>query len=158
MCALVMVAEQGISPSTYYKSSLRLMVRNLANRAPSDCEAFLFSPPADHWTPVLGHNVALWAQISTGIPTVNASSGSMPPHWGFEDTRIGSDVDYKRLRQALLLWERDHPTLRQVCWLRPKDDQGSRGLALALAGLPILEVERVALSAEPPYKLSRTER
>lgn len=122
MAALV-VLEQGRSTGSYSKEWNRAEVARLAQRIPTQCQAFFFSPveaPGGEldWPEWKYQVDALWAQMEAGIPTVNGYSGNHPPGWGNLNHNIIRDAsDEARLRDALNQWAQTW-ALDEICWIR----------------------------------------
>jgi hypothetical protein len=73
---LVCIEQIQTTPS-YSKSAIRAEVNNIAQQIPENCTAFYYSA-RDYGKDQID---AMWAQIITGIPTINGYSGWYPRKW-----------------------------------------------------------------------------
>lgn len=125
----------------YSKAQLRARIAMVANAVRPECAAFLFSwgqllfeqplprPPAVH---ILG----MWAELATGVPTLNGYSGSIPPQWPLRDVRVTNDADRKRVLENVELWMQLHPhDFGNVCWVLP-EPPGSMNVSLQVIQHP----------------------
>ena len=101
----------------------------LAGAIRRDCGAFLFTPLAGAGAGRSGfehgkHQLdAMWAELVTGVPTVNGYSGNAPPDWGFKELTLHDDDDERRTEHALADWCGRHGVdPKQVCRIRGEVD------------------------------------
>jgi hypothetical protein len=106
--AIVCVAEQGHKPQSYDKLSARRQVESLAALVERDSDAFFYSPARGNWPPWKYHIDGMWAQMITGVPTVNGHSGAHPPQWGLFDNIVVDAKDEARILAALRDWANLH--------------------------------------------------
>ena len=151
-CTLFVAAEQGVSIRTFDKFEFRRMVDEVAKTIQPDCESFLLSPHRTRWLPPAAQMVALWAEITTGVPTLNGSE--QPRNWPFLDPTIGSRAERAAVRDSLRRWHAAHSiSLHSVCWVRPvsedspqltmtREDFRPRQARNTLCALPSLRPER----------------
>jgi hypothetical protein len=102
--------EQGRLVPSFAKAESRARIEAVAGRVPRGAEAFFV------WRRVTGPQPmecqtqldAMWAQIESGVPTVNGYSSMGPPGWelGHNELRPGEDV--RGLKKALGAWLRDN--------------------------------------------------
>ncbi len=122
--AMVCVAEQGRTTGHHDKFKSRAQVESIVGQigSGSSCEAFFFSPlmqPGQLTEDWKFQVDAMWAQMLSGVPTVNGYSGNDPPGWDLGDNRLRSPADESRMRGALDRWataKRLDPA--RICWVR----------------------------------------
>jgi hypothetical protein len=120
LAALVVICEQIVSIPMHDKFSFRRRAESVAAKVETGCSSFFFSPPTLGWTPVLAHQAAMWASLEANVPTVNGSSGLVPPGWALFEPRMSTPMDAGRLSVALGDWIRlNGLSARSVCWIRP---------------------------------------
>ncbi|MBI4586216.1 MAG: hypothetical protein HY717_19570 [Planctomycetes bacterium] len=116
------VLEQGHTTSSYDKMAVRAEVAALSRAVDRSCRAFLYTPAADRAKARGAHRYHLdaqWAQLGSGIPTLNGYSGSSPPGYGLEDCRLLGSGDLEGVEKALALWaERRGLRLEEACWIK----------------------------------------
>jgi hypothetical protein len=110
---LACLLEQGVTTSSFDKAAHRRAVADLARRVDPRWRCFYhgfyvrFRRPD---TPTNEHHLeAMWAEIRTGIPTVNGYSGVAPPGWRplYQADLLG-DGDRPRVEKALKDWATRH--------------------------------------------------
>jgi hypothetical protein len=126
ICALGLACllEQGVTTESFHKSTERAVINKLAQRVDRRCSAFYYSPQHPH-PPMTNYQLdAMWAQIETGVPTVNGYSGVVPPSWlPLEDPTVNDENDIRRLGQALGQWAaRYHLRRGTICWIGGRND------------------------------------
>jgi hypothetical protein len=110
---LACLLEQGVTTSSFDKAAQRRAVAELARRVDPRRRCFYhgfyvrFRLPD---TPVNEHHLeAMWAEIQTGIPTVNGYSGVSPPGWlPLYHADLVGDGDRQRVERALKDWATRH--------------------------------------------------
>ena len=128
LAILALLLEQGQNGGSFDKEQNRADVRWLAQRVPSECSSFLF-------TPVNGANAwykyeidAIWASMDRGIPTVNGYSGQCPRGYYLCGVNwIVKAEDRRRVAEALRLWGEAHRfAFDRRCWIAevPGDSPG----------------------------------
>jgi hypothetical protein len=80
LCTLLIIAEQVQSPPFYDKLADRQRVAALAAQVPRDATAFFYAhfPGPSYLSKETYWIDAMWAQMLTGVPTVNGYSGWAP--------------------------------------------------------------------------------
>ncbi len=139
------VAEQGRRISFYDKQATRELVSAIAEQVrASGCAAFYYSPilaptgvplqlrpmrtepvPWAHPVPYKYQLDAMWAQIETGVPTLNGYSGKIPDQWmrTLSWNQIASQPDRERIRAGLQRWISLHSLAFDLgrCWIQRID-------------------------------------
>jgi len=118
--AVLALVEQGRTPLFYEKIPFRRNAESLARLIdPTRCSAFFFSPRNLDTRVDYLHLDAVWAYLTSGVPTLNGYSGNTPPHWDLEEARILTPADETRLAAALSDWETRHGlNSDSVCWIK----------------------------------------
>jgi hypothetical protein len=102
---LLIVLEQGQTMPSYDKRLARKDVGEIARRIPPGCEAFFHVYPEGRKPVWEAHLDAMWAQMVTGVPTVNGYSSNLPPGWEpLLDNQVHGPGDEKRLEKLLSDW------------------------------------------------------
>lgn len=120
---LFVVLEQGRTTTSYDKHEARQRHLAVASRVAPTCDAFYYSSPdADAWF-VWVQLDAMWAQLATGVPTVNGRSGNNPPKWPFRRLwsrhRDEEELVPPALREWLARGDSSATTsVTNVCWIR----------------------------------------
>jgi hypothetical protein len=66
------------------------------------------------------HIFAMWAELRSGIPTLNGYSGQVPPDWPLADVSMAGPEDRERIPAAIRDWMSRHPhEIKNVCWVTP---------------------------------------
>jgi len=112
------VLEQGVTTSSFDKFVTRIAVTDVARQVDSRWRCFYYSPrlskvPSDQYgfdhVTIASHLDAMWAELQTGVPTINGYSGSAPPGWWtLYASNVGEDADRERLQRALGDWVSRH--------------------------------------------------
>jgi hypothetical protein len=128
--AALCLLEQGRTTASYDKLRVRQEVAQIQAGIPAGCEAFLFTPVSrdgDAPFPLWKYQVdAMWAELGSGVPTLNGQSGDNPPDWPFKKILIDSRSDEARLREGLAAWaQQTGLPAEQLCQVRVEVD-GSR--------------------------------
>jgi hypothetical protein len=108
--ALVCLLEQGVTTTSFDKSATRDTVASLARRVDGRRRCFYYSPRPQPDIPKNAYHLdAMWAEIETGIPTVNGYSGLVPPKWHpLDSAGVAGARDRDRLGQAIESWASLH--------------------------------------------------
>ena len=114
-CALGLACllEQGVTTSSFDKAAQRRAVADLARRVDPRWRCFyhgFYVRDRQPDTPVNEHHLeAMWAEIQTGIPTVNGYSGVSPPGWlPLYHADLMGEGDRLRVERALRDWATRH--------------------------------------------------
>ena len=111
--ALLVVAEQGRDVRGFDKIDARRRVDVIAAGIEPRCEAFFLSEARTLNVRKLAQD-AMWAEIATGIPTLNGRYGNTPPGW---DLDLPGKRTRRRLETALEVWiDRHGLDPRVICW------------------------------------------
>jgi hypothetical protein len=110
---LICLVEQGVTTSSFDKAAQRLAVADLAGRVDPRWRCFyhgFFVSERRPDTPINEHHLlAMWAEIQTGVPTVNGYSGAPPPGWlPLYQADVLGDPDLPRVARALKDWATRH--------------------------------------------------
>lgn len=120
---LLCLLEQGQTTATFDKHESRRNVADIAARVDRNCRAFYATvhnnavAKCPEWEISID---ALWAQMHTGVPTVNGYAGKWPPDYGWlERVDIRHARDLARTKAALRRWTASHGlAVKDVCWIR----------------------------------------
>jgi hypothetical protein len=117
---LVCLLDQGVTTSSFDKPSQRAVVAALARRVDRTCRSFYYSPRNAGSNILHCHLDAMWAEIETGVPTVNGYSGATPPGWSpLYWASVDSSKDVDRIDSALAAWATLQRIPRDdICWIR----------------------------------------
>jgi hypothetical protein len=116
--------EQTQTTPSYSKLEVRSTVQAIVEKVPATCQAFYYvtdrSNP-DKPRPWFERQLdGMWAQILTGIPTVNGFSGHVPPEWWpLWEPLIATKADLTRVRVGLFRWADLHGMSRDAFGLVP---------------------------------------
>ena len=65
----------------------------------------------------------MWAELLTGVPTINGLSGNSPPGWDFAQLTLRDARDEQRAERLLGEWARRwHLDADRLCWIRTPVD------------------------------------
>lgn len=129
---LFAILEQGQTVGTFDKYQMRNDVAQIQREVMRRRCDFFYSSPVLRETPtgsMAGPHYwkyqidAMWAQLETGVPTLNGYSGSAPP--GYPD-RLGDSAillsnssDEVQIDSALRVWMMsNHLSSEKICWIR----------------------------------------
>jgi hypothetical protein len=138
----IVVLEQVVAGLPYHDFQVfEREAENYAAHLKAGCDCFLVSRPATSSGDILLQQMpAMWAQIVSGIPTLNGYSGSVPPAYPFHYP-LNSGRDYPILRTQIDRWQQRYlPPGTRTCWIR------SNPAALAGANVP-LSIEVISAGA-----------
>ena len=112
---LLCLAEQGTTTETFDAAANRATIEALASRIDLGQVAFYYHP-VDGRPFFIHHLDAMWASLSTGVPTVNGYSGHSPNSWNlFFDADVDPEAD---IEAALADWEQSQGLLpNHVQWI-----------------------------------------
>lgn len=124
--AFLCAVEQGQTTAHYDKLKTRAQIESIVQQIGPNCESFYLSPmlTPGQGTPEWKFQVdAMWAQMQSGIPTVNGYSGNFPPGWwGLFDNGIAHPDDESRIRHELDRWAEKNRNAgmegSRICWIR----------------------------------------
>ena len=129
LIAMLCILEQAQALATYSKAYSRACVASIVGAIDRDCQAFFVSAeggasgnePEIH-TEVRTHVDAMWAQMQTGIPTVNGYSGHYPRDYGRLQRLVVRDAaDVREIESALQSWaDRWRLDRDSICWVKLK--------------------------------------
>lgn len=147
-----MMVEQAHKTPAFDREQNRRDVMAIASKVPKDCDAFLAIPIGDFQDPYWKIQLdAMWAQLETGIPTINGYSGHAPPGWALEDPRINDEVNEKTVAERLRSWiELRGAQDWRICEVRM--GYGDANWDAKLVESP--KATRVTAGAEVPVKFS----
>ena len=118
---LLAIVEQGQTTEVFDKSANREDIADLVRHIDrARCASFVFSPVRGNELPWEKYQIdAMWAQLESGVPTLNGYSGNHPPGWTLEDTSLLSDEPDPARAAAIDEWVgRNGLDRSRVCWLR----------------------------------------
>lgn len=128
--AAAVLLEQGTTPPSFDKETIRADVAWLAQRVPSGCRTFLFTPVQGALPWYKYELDAMWAADALHVPTIDGYSGHWPPwHIGPAKNTIESPQDRVRVAALLDRWLDDrHVAFDARCWIAavPRDSQLAR--------------------------------
>ena len=68
------------------------------------------------------HVLGMWAELATGVPTLNGYSGQFPANWPLADVTVSNPDERKRVLGNIKLWTDTHPAdFSNVCWVLPDE-------------------------------------
>jgi hypothetical protein len=120
-CGLGVFAEQAGSFNTHYydKTQFEAATQSVVQALPGQCQTLLFSCSWTVSAPWM-HLIGMWAELASGIPTLNGYSGQRPPGWPLDNVAITDRFDRLRLYEDIQSWMLAHPAqIENVCWLSP---------------------------------------
>ncbi|MHB8875047.1 MAG: hypothetical protein ACYC8T_15285, partial [Myxococcaceae bacterium] len=121
----VVLLEQGETTPAYDKLQLREDVTAIAAAIPAGCGAFVLSP-LQGYGPMWKYQIdAMWAQMQSGVPTLNGYSGNSPPGWPLGDTNLHEERDEHRVNFQVNQWiqlQKLDPST--VCWVKVGFQEG----------------------------------
>ena len=128
VCMLVVLVEQagslGGAPA-YSTAGVQAPAEAIVHQLRPDCKAFLVSYTAGTTSVPWMHIYGMWAELLSGLPTLNGYSGQVPPGWPLENVAIANRADHDRLYTGIQDWMRRYPQeLDNVCWITP-DSHGT---------------------------------
>jgi hypothetical protein len=125
-CALGLACllEQGVTSPTFDKSVRRAATSEVARQVDRHCTSFYYSPHNSEAPLYQEHLDAMWAQIETGVPTINGYTGASPPGWlPLYESNVNSEMDIDRIGRALDQWaERNRLERETICWIGGRND------------------------------------
>ncbi len=126
---LLCFLEQGVTTPSTNKAIWRTAARELARHVEPHCTSFYYSPHYPDLELNAYHLHGMWAQLETGIPTINGYSGWTPPGWQpLYYSNANNESDIERLGQALWQWAFDHQMKpSEICWVGGRSDAIVRG-------------------------------
>jgi hypothetical protein len=122
-CMIAVVAEQagssGLVP-VYSRVTVEGPAEAIVHRLDPECKTFLASFPRNSTSVPWMHLFAMWAELQSGVPTLNGYSGQVPPAWPLGDVSVAGPLDHERLVAAIREWMGRHPQeIENVCWVTP---------------------------------------
>ena len=122
-CMIAVVAEQagssGLVP-VYSRVTVEGPAEAIVHRLGPECKTFLASFPRNSTSVPWMHIFAMWAELQSGVPTLNGYSGQVPPAWPLGDVSVAGPPDRVRLVAAIREWMGRHPReIENVCWITP---------------------------------------
>jgi hypothetical protein len=121
---LACLLEQGVTTPSTNKSAWRTATSELARQVDRRCSTFYYSPHDPQLEINEYHVDAMWAQIETGVPTINGYSGVTPPGWHpLYYSGVYAEQDINRLGRALGQWAAGHRLQPgKICWIGGRND------------------------------------
>jgi hypothetical protein len=83
---VLVLLEQGQSLEYFDKAKNRSVIDMAAEQIPLNCRSFYFVAQGSNQPDFYIQEIAMWASMKRGVPTINGYSGSMPPGWNFPAT------------------------------------------------------------------------
>ena len=125
-CALGLACllEQGVTTPSESKSAWRATASEVARRVDRGCTSFYYSPHSPELEINEYHLDAMWAEIETGVPTINGYSGHCPPGWlPLYYSPIYGETDINRIEPALRQWAaRNQLEPERICWIGGRNE------------------------------------
>lgn len=127
-CVLAVGLEQAGTlhrAPNYSKAQTRASIELVARQVHPDCRTLLFSWNRGGTSPEIMHIMGMWAELFTGVPTLNGYSGQFPPHWPLSDVAIANMAERDQVLEEIELWIDEHPAdfdqrTGNVCWVLPE--------------------------------------
>jgi hypothetical protein len=123
-CLLAVTLEQAGSlqgARNYVKAEALARVDEIARRIGPECSTLLFSWNREMRPPRM-HVLGMWAELATGVPTLNGYSGQFPANWPLADVTVSNPDERKRVLGNIKLWTDTHPAdFSNVCWVLPDE-------------------------------------
>jgi hypothetical protein len=117
----VVVAEQTRSQISFRRQSAEKTVETLTKPLirRSNCKAFMLIHEGGKYPAYKYQLDAMWAALSSRIPTLNGYSGNEPPGWGLALNIFGSQSELRNLMALIRRWAEQPPLIGQnLCILR----------------------------------------
>ena len=105
--SLFCMTEQVVSTVSFNWRGYRRQFETVKQAIGPRCGYFLYSPilGPDSFPGVWKYQIdAMWAQLESGVPTLNGYSGNMPPGWAMGDNLIRRSFDDARIQSAVHWW------------------------------------------------------
>jgi hypothetical protein len=122
VCLLAVGLEQAGSlqgARNYVKAEAQASIDEITRQIRPECSTLLFSWNAEIRPPRM-HVLGMWAELATGVPTLNGYSGQFPPNWPLGDITVSNPAERKRVLENIKLWTDAHPAdFTNVCWVLP---------------------------------------
>jgi len=117
---IVVILEQVIQIRHYDFQSFEREALSYTRQLKPECNCFLVSPALSERVDRLAVQVAaMWAQVISGVPTMNGHSGATPPGYSL-DAGVATSLNYLRTVEGISEWQERYPGTRlRLCWLRP---------------------------------------
>ena len=94
---------------------------------------------------------AMWAQMESGVPTVNGYSGNFPAGWQLLNPNVASETPEELWRTRLDAWvARSGLDPARVCWVKVAQQEGPYRAVVVSQEVP----ERVAPGARAPVRVT----
>jgi hypothetical protein len=142
LLGLICLLEQGLTTASFDRHEVQEEVSAIVAKIDPPCKAFYVTLRAGA-LPAWQFNMdAMWAQMISGVPTVNGYSGKAPPGHGRLDACVfNNDGDPEAIEAALCAWTRGHGLRREdICWIKLEASDLSRYVCKVLS----VEVPRAA--------------
>jgi hypothetical protein len=137
LLGLLVLAEQGQTTPSFSKAQNRADIAAIAQRIERHCDSFLFSPVRGQGPPWKYQLDAMWAQLLSGVPTLNGYSGSTPRFWRLRDVNLDTEFDEARVGAQLRNWiSRRSLDPATTCWVRVALEEGPYGARLVSQRVP----------------------
>ncbi len=120
--ALLCMAEQVVSTPSFAWRAQRRQFEAVEREIGPRCRYFLYAPilKPDSFSGVWKYQIdAMWAQMESGVPTLNGYSGNVPPGWSLGNNLIRSSSDDARIRSAAQTWlQRNSLIFGDLCLIK----------------------------------------
>jgi len=132
----VVVLEQFNFIQHYDFQAFQRRALNYIAQLKPQCNSFLVSGASDRPSEIMELQVAsMWAQLVSGVATVNGYSGYFPEGYPFL-APVATGVDYAHTLDGISKWQKRSPAELLTCWLRP--DPGAQAGSSAPLRLEIV--------------------
>jgi hypothetical protein len=136
-CLLAVGLEQAGSlhdAAQHGKAAAQASVADVTRHIGPECGALLFSWSRAWTSPEIMQIIGMWAELRTGVPSLNGYSGQFPPHWPLTDVSVSNVAERDQMRQNIERWMASHPAdFKNVCWVLPEDGVKPRSSMVVLS-------------------------
>jgi hypothetical protein len=148
---LLCLLEQGVTTTTFDKLEARRRAGAIAAvvAAAGPPRTFFYSSSRKGLPDWNDHVDGMWAEVVSGVPTINGYSGVSPPGWGpLYKAAVRNARDQGRVHLQLLGWLRQNNLApEEVAWIHE-----GRRLPLDLPGVPASEPTSPGPASDPTEK------
>jgi hypothetical protein len=135
---LLVMFEQAHALPSYDKRAVRIDVARIARDIDPSCVAFLWNPAAEDRDPYWKWPIdAMWAQMESGVPTMNGFSGQRPPGYPIDQIPLWEGAHELMIGEELDHWiTMNHLDASRICWVRGKSTKGNDGARFVSQAVP----------------------
>jgi hypothetical protein len=135
---LLVIFEQAHALPSYDKRAVRDDVARIARDIDPSCVAFLWNPAAEDPDPYWKWPIdAMWAQMESGVPTMNGFSGQRPPGYPIDQVPLWGVAHELLIGEELDHWvTMNHLDASRICWVKGKSTKGADGARFVSQTVP----------------------